>query len=154
MPGAQRNQTETRRRYEARIQIIRDGLARGRTLAQIHADHRHLWPDTGNGQRMWRRDRAAALPGVSLLVAPPERVEMLPSIPCARVRHSTMLDPGIPLELPGERNARLWDGRAGTASIVPPAQIRNRAPLSAAPLERGAHIREDVLAAFRARGAA
>lgn len=146
---ARPNQTVERRRREARLQVIRDGLARGESLTEIHANHRSLWPDSGNGQRTWRRDRAAVVPESVVAVAAPA-VVLLPSVPCARTMHSTLLDPLLPLEMPGERNARLWDGRAGTTPIVPPSEIRNAATLASAG-GLGRTGRRDLIEALVAR---
>ena len=119
---------------------IREALATGVPLRDLREANLDLWPEDEAGRMRWRRDLASVCPPspkpagtVVAAVERPEPLVLLPSVPCARVMHSTMQAPGIPLEMPGGRNARLWDGRAGTASIVPPSKIRNRAPLSAAP---------------------
>jgi len=121
-----------------RCQLIRSALAAGIPLAQFKAQNPDLWPDNEAGRMRWRRDYlvvcppepkpvAPVEPGRAMLVAERERLVLLPALPCARIRHSTMLDPIAGLELPGERNSRLWDGRAGTTEIVPVGEIRNAA---------------------------
>lgn len=153
------NRAAMARKRKAEKAIRTERLQRIRAASNLDAlreDNEDLWPDTDAGRVKWRRDLIAAgvlvVPAPAPVVAPkPAPVVLLPSIPVARVMHSTMRDPFVPLEMPGERNARLWDGREGHAEIVPLDRITNRASLESGGVGRTG--RRDVIEAIAARRA-
>jgi len=116
--GREMNRAAMARKRKAEKAVRMERLNRIRAAAPsgldaLREDNADLWPDTDAGRMKWRRDLIAA--GVLVVAAPapvvapkPEPLVLLPSIPCARVMHSTMRDPFVPLEMPGGRNARVW----------------------------------------------